>query len=199
MGTIQLDSQMPQRFGLVYTGADNREHMPYVIHRALLGSLERFMGILIEHYAARSRPGSPRCRHSSSRSPRPHRIAAADVADDLSARNVRVEVDMSDETLGKRIRNAELARVPYVVVLGDKEVGGDTLSLRIRGEREVVVRGAKPPRWTRSSKLLRCDPASRSDQFLTSGALGLSEVQPKTARMVGCCSQPFVVSRREYA
>ena len=140
MGTIQLDSQMPQRFGLVYTGADNREHMPYVIHRALLGSLERFMGILIEHYAGAFPAWLAPVQALVLPVAETHRIAAADVADDLNARNVRVEVDMSVETLGKRIRNAELARVPYVVVLGDKEVAGNTLSLRIRGEREVVVR-----------------------------------------------------------
>src|SRR6185437_4681741 len=70
MGTIQLDAQMPQRFGLTYMGADNHEHSPYVVHRALLGSLERFVGILIEHYAGAFRSGSRRCRSASSRSAR---------------------------------------------------------------------------------------------------------------------------------
>ena len=125
MGTIQLDSQMPQRFGLVYTGADNREHMPYVIHRALLGSLERFIGILIEHYAGAFPAWLAPVQAPVLPVAETHRIAAADVADDLNGRGVRVEVDASVETLGKRIRNAELERVPYVVVLGDKEVDGE--------------------------------------------------------------------------
>ena len=141
MGTIQLDSQMPQRFGLAYTGADNREHMPYVIHRALLGSLERFMGILIEHYGgafpAWLAPVQARVIPVAD----PHRSAAADVADELRARDVRVDVDASEETLGKRIRTAEIEKIPYVIVFGDKEAEAGTLALRIRGLKDVVVKG----------------------------------------------------------
>ncbi len=140
MGTIQLDSQMPHRFGLVYSGADNHEHMPYVIHRALLGSLERFMGILIEHYAGSFPAWLAPIQARVIPVAEPHRTGAADVADELRARGIRVDVDASDETLGKRIRGAELDKISYVLVYGDKEADGGTLALRVRGKRDVIVK-----------------------------------------------------------
>ncbi len=137
MGTIQLDSQMPQRFGLSFTGADNREHTPYVIHRALLGSLERFIGILIEHYGgafpAWLAPVQARVVPVADR----HHEPAGELAAEIAALGVRADVDASEETIAKRIRAAELEKIPYVIVFGDKEQGGDTLALRIRGEAEV--------------------------------------------------------------
>ena len=137
MGTIQLDSQMPQRFGLSFTGADNREHTPYVIHRALLGSLERFIGILIEHYGgafpAWLAPVQARVVPVADR----HHGPAGELAAEIAALGVRTDVDASEETIAKRIRVAELEKIPYVIVFGDKEQGGDTLALRIRGEAEV--------------------------------------------------------------
>jgi threonyl-tRNA synthetase len=138
MGTIQLDAQMPSRFGLTYMGADNQEHTPYVIHRALLGSLERFMGILIEHYAG----AFPLWLA-------PVQLAVLPVADThgeparaLAARveeaGFRVEVDDRDETLGRRIRDAELAKIPYVVVWGDRE-SEDALAVRARGTGQATM------------------------------------------------------------
>jgi threonyl-tRNA synthetase len=144
MGTIQLDAQMPQRFGLTYVGSDNAEHMPYVIHRALLGSLERFIGILIEHYGGAFptwiAPLQARILPVSDR----HRADADALRGALHARGVRVDLDASGETMGKRIREAEIERIPYVVVYGDREASDDTLSLRVRGEgeRQGVARGA---------------------------------------------------------
>ena len=144
MGTIQLDSQMPQRFGLAFTGADNREHTPYVIHRALLGSLERFIGILIEHYGgafpAWLAPVQARVVPVADR----HHEAAEGLAGELRVLGIRADVDATEETIPKRIRAAELEKIPYVIVLGDKEAGGDTLALRVRGEKEVgeLPRGA---------------------------------------------------------
>ena len=130
MGTIQLDSQMPARFGLTYVGDDNTEHTPYVIHRALFGSLERFIGILIEHYAGAFpvwlAPVQVRVIPVGS----DHREAAQVLAGKLG--EFRVEVDDSDETVGKRIRNAEVEKIPYVVVWGDKESEG-SLAVRERG------------------------------------------------------------------
>jgi threonyl-tRNA synthetase len=130
MGTIQLDSQMPQRFGLRYMGADNEEHFPYVIHRALLGSLERFMGILIEHYAGAFPFWLAPVQIRVIPVGESHRPAAAELAEQL--RPYRVEVDDSDETVGKRIRNAELEKLPFVVVYGDKE-SDDALAIREHG------------------------------------------------------------------
>jgi threonyl-tRNA synthetase len=119
MGTIQLDSQMPRRFGLSYVGADNSEHSPYVIHRALLGSLERFMGILIEHYAGAFPFWLAPVQIRILPVGEGHREAAQGLAGRLG--RYRVEVDESDDTVGKRIRNAEVEKIPFVVVYGDRE------------------------------------------------------------------------------
>src|SRR6187397_2575778 len=119
MGTIQLDSQMPARFELTYMGEDNQEHTPYVIHRALFGSLERFIGILIEHYAGAFPFWLAPVQIRVIPIGEAHRAAAHELAEKLG--EFRVEVDDSDETVGKRIRNAEVDKIPYVVVWGDKE------------------------------------------------------------------------------
>ena len=131
MGTIQLDSQMPARFGLTYMGADNEEHTPYVIHRALFGSLERFIGILIEHYAGAFpfwlAPVQIRILPvgEGHRGGRPRAGAR-------SSAEFRVEVDERDETVGKRIRDAEVEKIPVTIVYGDKE-SDDSLAVRERG------------------------------------------------------------------
>jgi threonyl-tRNA synthetase len=130
MGTIQLDAQMPQRFGLTYMGADNREHSPYVVHRALLGSLERFVGILVEHYAGAFPFWLAPVQIRVIPVGETHRDAAVELAGEL--RPHRVEVDASDETVGKRIRNAEVDKIPFVVVYGDKE-SAESLAIREHG------------------------------------------------------------------
>jgi threonyl-tRNA synthetase len=130
MGTIQLDSQMPLRFGLSYMGADNTEHTPYVVHRALLGSLERFIGILTEHYGGAFpfwlAPVQVRILPVGE----DHQVAAAALAARLGG--YRVELDASSETVGKRIRAAELDKIPFVVVYGERE-SDQALSIRERG------------------------------------------------------------------
>ncbi len=136
MGTIQLDSQMPQRFSLRYMGADNEEHFPYVIHRALLGSLERFMGILVEHYAGAFPFWLAPVQIRVIPVGESHRPAAAALADRLAP--CRVEVDDSDETVGKRIRNAEVEKIPFVVVYGDKE-SDESLAVRERGGEQSTL------------------------------------------------------------
>ncbi len=138
MGTIQLDSQMPQRFGLAYAGEDNREHTPYVIHRALLGSLERFIGILIEHYGGDFpvwlAPEQVRVLPVAEA----HATDAESFADELRAAGYRAEVAEPDETLGKRIRAAEIEKIPFVVVWGDKE-SRDAVAVRRRhGEQKTL-------------------------------------------------------------
>jgi threonyl-tRNA synthetase len=132
MGTIQLDSQMPQRFGLRYTGSDNDEHTPYVVHRALFGSLERFIGILIEHYGGAFPVWLAPVQVRVVPVGQPHREAARGVRDRLAEAGVRVEVDQRDETVSKRIRDAEVDKIPYVVVYGDRE-SEDSLAVRARG------------------------------------------------------------------
>jgi threonyl-tRNA synthetase len=130
MGTIQLDAQMPQRFGLTYMGADNHEHTPYVIHRALLGSLERFIGILTEHFAGAFPFWLAPVQIRVIPVGEDHHDAARALAASLAP--YRVEVDDSGETVGKRIRNAELDKVPFVVVYGDKE-SDEALAIRQHG------------------------------------------------------------------
>jgi threonyl-tRNA synthetase len=121
MGTIQLDAQMPARFDLTYMGPDNREHGVFVVHRALFGSFERFIGILVEHYGGDFpfwlAPVQARVLPVGES----HRPGASVVGERLSREGFRAEVDDRDETLGRRIREAELQKVPFVVVYGDRE------------------------------------------------------------------------------
>jgi threonyl-tRNA synthetase len=132
MGTIQLDYQMPMQFGLTYMGADNREHHPVVIHRALLGSLERFIGILIEHYGGAFPFWLAPVQVRLVPVGEDHRPASQEVATALRDAGFRVDVDDRDETVGKRIRDAELEKIPKTVVYGDKE-SAESLSIRDRG------------------------------------------------------------------
>ena len=132
MGTIQYDMQMPARFGLTYMGADNREHMPIVVHRALFGSFERFIGILVEHYAGAFPFWLSPVQARVIPVGETHRAAAGLLRDRLVAEAFRVEVDERDETLGKRIRDAEVEKVPFVVVYGDRESDAE-LAVRERG------------------------------------------------------------------
>jgi threonyl-tRNA synthetase len=132
MGTIQLDGQQPARLGCVYAGQDNREHMPYVIHRALFGSLERFVGILIEYYGGAFPTWLAPVQVRVLPVADAHRTAGAELASELRTAGARVDVDEREETLGKRIRDAELQKVPYVVVWGDRETR-DAMAVRKRG------------------------------------------------------------------
>jgi threonyl-tRNA synthetase len=132
MGTIQIDYQLPSRFGLTYTGADNHEHTPVVIHRALFGSLERFLGIVIEHYAGAFpfwlAPVQVRLMPVAEA----HLADAERVSALLRAEGFRSEVDDRSETLGKRVRDAEMEKVPFVITYGDRE-SDDALAVRERG------------------------------------------------------------------
>ena len=136
MGTIQLDYQMPTRFGLTYSGADNTDHDPVVIHRALLGSLERFTGILIEHYAGAFPFYLAPVQIRIIPVGEDHREAASRLKEELG--DYRVEVDERDETVGKRIRDAELEKIPYVIVYGDKE-SDESLAVRKRGGEQSTL------------------------------------------------------------
>jgi threonyl-tRNA synthetase len=132
MGTIQLDSQMPSRFGLKYVGADNAEHDLYVVHRALYGSFERFIGILIEHFAGDFpywlAPVQVRVLPVQAE----HREEAAALVERLKEAGVRAEADERDETVGKRIREAEVEKIPFVIVYGDRE-SEESLAVRAHG------------------------------------------------------------------
>ncbi|MGZ8702337.1 MAG: threonine--tRNA ligase [Gaiellaceae bacterium] len=137
MGTIQLDYQMPARFGLTYFGSDNAEHDPVVIHRALLGSLERFTGILIEHYAGAFPFWLAPVQIRIIPVGEDHREAARELKGSRLG-DYRVEVDERDETVGRRIRDAEVEKIPYVIVYGDKE-SEESLAVRKRGGEQSTL------------------------------------------------------------
>ena len=130
LGTVQLDYFMPERFDLRYTGADNSEHRPVMIHRALLGSFERFIGILTEHYAGEFplwlAPVQAIVLPIADR----HLAYAREVAESLDEAGVRAEIDQREESVGRKIREAELRKVPYILVVGDREAEGRTVSVR---------------------------------------------------------------------
>ncbi len=135
MGTIQLDKQMPARFGLTYVGPDNREHELYVVHRALYGSFERFIGILIEHFAGAFPFWLAPVQIRVLPVGEAHRGAAHELAAKLEP--CRVEVDERDETVGKRIRDSEVEKIPVTIVFGDKE-SDDSLAIRERGGQQFT-------------------------------------------------------------
>ena len=132
-GTVQLDFSMPVRFGLTYTGEDGQDHEPVMIHRAIVGSLERFMGILIEHYAARMpvwlAPVQVKVIPIADR----HEAYAEEVAAGLRAAGIRVEVNGRNDKIGQKIRQAELEKVPYMFILGDRELTEQKVSVRRHG------------------------------------------------------------------
>ncbi len=133
-GTVQLDYSMPARFGLVYTGADNAEHTPVMIHRAMFGSYERFIGILIEHYAGDLPLWlAPRQAVVLPVSDRFNDYAAA-VAAQLAEQELRVEVDERSESIGRKIRDAELQKAPYMLIVGEREEQAGTVSVRAHGQ-----------------------------------------------------------------
>jgi threonyl-tRNA synthetase len=137
LGTVQLDYQMPERLDATYTGADNAEHRPVMIHRALLGSFERFIGILIEHYAGEFplwlAPTQAVLLTIADR----HVDAAHEFAATLRAAGVRVRVDDRTESVGRKIREAELAKIPYMLVVGDREAESATVAVRRHKEGDV--------------------------------------------------------------
>ena len=137
LGTIQLDRQMPARFGLTYVGPDNTEHPVFVIHRALFGSFERFIAILVEHYAGDFPLWLAPVQVRVIPVGEGHRAAATDLRARLQDAGVRADVDERDETVSKRIRDGELEKVPRIVVYGDRESDA-SLAVRERGGDQVT-------------------------------------------------------------
>jgi threonyl-tRNA synthetase len=134
LGTVQLDYYMPERFDLAYTGADNAEHRPVMIHRALMGSFERFIGILIEHYAGEFPVWLAPVQAIALPIADRHNDAAAAVVAALRAAGLRAEVDDRTESVGRKIRDAELRKIPYMLVVGDREAEEGTVAVRRHGQ-----------------------------------------------------------------
>jgi threonyl-tRNA synthetase len=135
--TIQFDFNLPERFDMEYVGPDNKRHRPYMIHRAIFGSIERFTGVLLEHYAGLLpfwlAPVQARVIPVSEK----HIPYAIELKDFLSERHFRVEVDDRKERLSAKIRTAELQKVPYILVVGDREMESKTVSVRSKKEGDL--------------------------------------------------------------
>jgi threonyl-tRNA synthetase len=133
MSTVQLDFQLPERFELEYVGADNGRHRPIMIHRALFGSVERFMAVLIEHYAGALptwlSPEQVRVIPVTDA----HSDYARSVVDVCGAAGLRATLDMTGEKMGALIRRAKMAKLPYVLVVGDDDVKNGTVGVNRRG------------------------------------------------------------------
>ncbi len=136
-GTIQLDFSMPEKFDLTYTDADGKEKRPVMLHRAIYGSVERFLGMLVEHYAG----AFPTWLSPMQAVIIPVSEKFSDwgekVLTELKSHGLRAELDASDESLGKRIRNAEKQKMPYILVVGEKEKNDKTVAVRKRGEGDL--------------------------------------------------------------
>jgi threonyl-tRNA synthetase len=134
LGTIQLDYNMPERFGLTYTGADNAEHTPAMLHRALFGSFERFIGILLEHTAGELPLWLTPVQAIAVPIADRHEEAAGRAVAALRDAGLRAELDDRTESVGRKIRDAELQKIPYMLVVGDREAEEGTVAVRKHGE-----------------------------------------------------------------
>ena len=142
MSTIQVDFQLPQRFDLEYVGADGARHRPIMIHRALFGSIERFFGVLVEHYAGAFPTWLAPVQVRVLPVADTHALYASEVASRLEVAGFRVDLADADESLGNRIRKAKGEKLPYVLVVGDTDVAAGTVGVNARGndvERDVPV------------------------------------------------------------
>jgi threonyl-tRNA synthetase len=135
--TVQVDFALPERFDMEYAGEDNERHRPVMVHRAILGSVERFLGVLIEHFAGALPPWlSPAQARVIPIADR-HLEAAEALAGRLRDAGLRAEVDGSSEKLGKKVRQVQLDKVPYALVMGDKEIEAGVVSVRDRSGTEA--------------------------------------------------------------
>ena len=139
--TVQFDFNLPERFGLTYVGEDGREHQPYMIHRALLGSMERFMGVLIEHYGGAFPTWLAPVQAVLIPIADRHHEYARSVESQLAAAGIRVHNDLRNERMNAKIREAQLQKVPYMLVLGDRESAAGAAAVRTRSGEDL---GALP-------------------------------------------------------
>lgn len=135
--TVQLDFQMPEKFDLTYVDENNQEAQPVMIHRAVFGSLDRFLGILIEHYAGLFPFWLAPKQVALVSVAQPHEAGVEELFQEFHAAGIRVEKDLRNEKLGKKIRDAELRKIPYILVIGDKELSEDTFAVRKHGSDTV--------------------------------------------------------------
>jgi threonyl-tRNA synthetase len=141
LATIQCDFNLPERFDLEFTNEKGEKERPVVIHRAISGSLERFIGVLIEHFAGNFPLWLSPVQVKILPIGEAHFAYGQELKQKLNAENIRVELDDSGESLGKKIRNAKVAKIPYLIVLGDKEVADQKLTVesRTKGKLENIT------------------------------------------------------------
>lgn len=137
LGTVQVDYVMPERFDLTYVGSDNQKHRPVIIHRAPFGSMERFMSILIEHFAGDFPVWLAPIQVSIIPIADNHNEYAFKLAEKMKSQDIRVEVDHRSEQIGAKIRNAETSKVPYMLIVGDDEIENETVSVRRHKEGDI--------------------------------------------------------------
>jgi threonyl-tRNA synthetase len=137
LSTIQFDFTLPERFDLAFVGEDGQEHRPYMIHRALLGSMERFMGVLIEHYAGAFPVWLAPVQAILIPIADRHLDYANEVADRYREKGLRVDVDARSERMNAKIRDAQLQKIPYMLIVGDREAEAGTVSVRLRSEEDL--------------------------------------------------------------
>jgi threonyl-tRNA synthetase len=137
MTTIQFDFNLPERFDMTYVGSDGNKHRPYMVHRALLGSLERFFGVLVEHYAGAMplwlAPVQAKIMPISDK----HSDYARRVNERFIQSGVRSELDDRSDKIGYRIRQAQLEKIPFMIILGDQEVESETITIRLRNGKNL--------------------------------------------------------------
>ena len=138
--TIQLDFQMPEKFDLTYVGEDNAKHRPVVIHRAIYGSIDRFIGILTEHFAGAFPTWLAPVQAKVITINEAHASYAEQVTEALAAKGIRVELDRRNEKVGYKIREAQMKKISYMLVIGDKEMQEGTVAVRRRGEGDLGSR-----------------------------------------------------------
>ena len=137
LSTIQADFQLPERFNLEYVGADNSRHRPIMLHRALMGSIERFFGVLVEHYAGAFPTWLAPVQVRVLPVATPHEDYAREVVDRLRSAGARVDMVAADDGLGKRIRNGKVEKLPYVLVVGDDDVAERTVGVNVRTDMQI--------------------------------------------------------------
>ena len=135
--TVQFDFNLPERFDLKYVGEDGSDHKPYMVHRTLLGTMERFISVLIEHYAGALPAWLSPVQVMIIPIADSHHAYADKIHNFLEESNIRVESDLRNERMNSKIRNGQLNKIPYMIILGDKEVESDTISIRSRDGQNI--------------------------------------------------------------
>ena len=135
--TVQFDFNLPRRFGLTYIGADGAEHQPYMVHRALFGSMERFMGVLIEHYGGAFPTWLAPVQATIIPIADRHHDYAEGVRARLLSAGLRAETDLRNERMGFKIREAQMQKTPFMLIVGDREIAADAVGVRLRSGEDL--------------------------------------------------------------